>query len=98
MGHHVSEERPRRYVADLWAEWSYDEPAIRRTREALARAASQPPQDAPTGPETAEAVATPATAPEPATEASRGRVAQLVADVRAGDRAATEVLRRLLDG
>jgi hypothetical protein len=78
----------RTWVYDPWAD---DDEAIVRMRDALALEPT---------PEPVEAEPKPAPIPEPVApeETKRGRVAELVARVQAGDLSAVEMLRRLIDG
>src|SRR5262245_60155927 len=94
-GANMSAEPRRPFVVDLWAEWDPDpDPGLRRTRDAeeafaAGYRAPQPEQEAPRAPQAAEAETTPARGPAPE-ESRRGRVAELLALVRAGDRSAAE--------
>jgi hypothetical protein len=88
---------PRRTVWSILAdEWDPDHPAVRRGRDILRP--SEPVQDALRRPEPLPAESEPT--PEPVTapeESMRGRIADLVARVQAGDLSAVDMLRRLID-
>ena len=80
-------------------EWDPDHPAVALGRAALTlEGPPQTAQDAPERPFQSEVAS--ATTPEPQAapdESRRGRIADLVARVQAGDLSAVELLRRLLD-
>lgn len=89
-------ERRRSAWGVLADEWDPDHPAIARMRDALALTPTEEPR-APERP--AVASGSTLTAPRPATEettARRGRIAQLVARLRAGDLSARQLLEDLL--
>jgi hypothetical protein len=76
-------------------DWDPDNEAIARMRDALAlQPTPEPVQDAPGPPEPVEVASEPA---EPLPDPSRGRIADLVARVQAGDLSAVDLLRRLID-
>jgi hypothetical protein len=76
-------------------DWDPDHPAIARMRDALAlQPTPEPVQDAPGRPEPVEVASEPAEAPP---DPRRGRIAELVARVQAGDLSAVDLLRRLID-
>jgi hypothetical protein len=86
-------EPRRRWFVDPFDD---DDPAVRRLRDAIAPR----PVDAPQG--AGKAAVTPDTTPDPQraqkeSQTRRGRIAQLVARVRAGDLAGVDLLRRALD-
>lgn len=86
----------RRWVADPWSD---DDPAIRRMRDVLR--GPEAVQDAPGRPEPAAVESEPTPEPVRPSEEStarRGRIADLVARVQAGDLSAVDILRRLIDG
>lgn len=87
-----------RWVADRWAEWSDDDPAIARMREALRR--SEPVQEAAGRAEApeAESVHTPVPVRPDRESTRRDRIAALIQRTREGDFSAVETLRRLIDG
>lgn len=88
-------ERRRSAWSALADDWSDDNPAIVRGREALQRL-----QEAPGRPEAIDVESTPTSEPVAAPDgfSRRERIAQLIARVQSGDLSAVEALRNLLDG
>jgi len=79
-------------------DWDPENPALVRTREALAKAA-QTSQEAPGRPEAIEVESTPTEEPVAGPAFSRReRISQLIARVQSGDLSAVEALRNLLGG